>query len=138
MLPWTRLGTGSPVLLSEERGSGAWRGVISERGEKSLQIAFDQPPEIETATIRISSGRGLRARAGGGAVSRTSLRGRRRPYAEPAARGTESGGALHLEPKGYWTFFIRSTNSAGFMNPVMVRSSRTFPFESMKMTVGRP
>jgi superfamily I DNA and/or RNA helicase len=51
-LPWTRLGIGSPVLLSEERGSGAWRGVISERGEKTLEIAFDQPPEIEAEAPR--------------------------------------------------------------------------------------
>jgi superfamily I DNA and/or RNA helicase len=46
-LPWTRLGTGSPVLLSEERGAGSWRGVISERGEKRLEVALDQPPELE-------------------------------------------------------------------------------------------
>lgn len=46
-LPWTRLGVGSPVLLSElsaQRPSG-WRGVVSERTDSAIQIAMNQPPE---------------------------------------------------------------------------------------------
>ena len=45
-LPWTRLGTGSPVILSEEgadspgdRAAG-WRGVVSRLQKDTLQIAF--------------------------------------------------------------------------------------------------
>ncbi len=46
-LPWTRLGIGSPVLLSEERPNGeSWRGVISERTDSFVEVAFEQPPEI--------------------------------------------------------------------------------------------
>jgi superfamily I DNA and/or RNA helicase len=47
-LPWTRLGIGSPVLLSDERSrDGGWRGVISERDEKTVEVAFDQPPDFD-------------------------------------------------------------------------------------------
>jgi hypothetical protein len=46
-LPWTRLGAGTPVLLSEHKGRAGegWRGVVSERGEASLRVAFDEPPD---------------------------------------------------------------------------------------------
>src|SRR5206468_259641 len=46
-LPWTRLGVGSPILLSEtgaKPGDGV-RGVVSERTERWLRVAFDDPPE---------------------------------------------------------------------------------------------
>ncbi|MBW3599613.1 MAG: AAA family ATPase, partial [Planctomycetes bacterium] len=47
-LPWTRLGIGSPVLLSPGTGGGAgWRGVISHRDERIVEVALDQAPEIE-------------------------------------------------------------------------------------------
>ncbi len=47
-LPWTRLGIGSPVLLSEKHASGAgWRGVVSERGDKIVEVALDQSPDID-------------------------------------------------------------------------------------------
>ncbi len=46
-LPWTRLGPGTPVVLSPQgaRGSSGWRGVISERGETFLRVAFNEPPD---------------------------------------------------------------------------------------------
>jgi superfamily I DNA and/or RNA helicase len=50
-LPWTRLGAGSPVILSEQgadgpcEGSLGWRGVISRMGKDSVQVAFPQEPE---------------------------------------------------------------------------------------------
>jgi superfamily I DNA and/or RNA helicase len=46
-LPWTRLGIGSPVLLSTEasRFEAGLRGVVSHRDEHSLRIAFDSFPE---------------------------------------------------------------------------------------------
>jgi hypothetical protein len=43
-LPWTRLQTGSPVLLSAEGGGGA-RGVVSERGDRWLRVALNQLPD---------------------------------------------------------------------------------------------
>jgi superfamily I DNA and/or RNA helicase len=46
-LPWTRLNAGAPVLLSEEgqRDTTGYRGVVSERGPDSIEIAFAEPPE---------------------------------------------------------------------------------------------
>ena len=52
-LPWTRLGIGTPVLLSEEgtQISGAeapsWRGVVSRLQKDAIQIALSQWPESE-------------------------------------------------------------------------------------------
>ncbi len=54
-LPWTRLGVGSPVLLSElgaRPGDGA-RGVVSERGERWLRVALNDPLEDDGATYRL-------------------------------------------------------------------------------------
>jgi superfamily I DNA and/or RNA helicase len=48
-LPWTRLGAGTPVLLSEQKarvGEG-WRGVVAERGEATLRVAFDELPDTD-------------------------------------------------------------------------------------------
>lgn len=49
-LPWTRLNAGAPVLLSEEgqRDAAGYRGVVSERGADSLEIAFAEPPEPQS------------------------------------------------------------------------------------------
>ncbi|MCG2786822.1 MAG: AAA domain-containing protein [Anaerolineae bacterium] len=48
-LPWTRLGPGSPVILSEEgtRTEG-WRGIVSRIQRDSIQVAFSQWPESES------------------------------------------------------------------------------------------
>ncbi len=45
-LPWTRLGSGSPVLLSPEdvRKHDGYRGVVSERGEHSVHVALNSIP----------------------------------------------------------------------------------------------
>lgn len=69
-LPWTRLGVGSPVLVSEERGGGsssqtpshnnddeeyAWRGIVSSLRRDAIQVAFNQliESESERPTFRI-------------------------------------------------------------------------------------
>ena len=46
-LPWNRFGVGTPVLLSEEPSvrSAGWRGVVSSRDERTLQVACNQSPE---------------------------------------------------------------------------------------------
>jgi len=46
-IPWTRLDTGSPVILSadDERVQGGWRGVISDRDEFNFWVALPQFPE---------------------------------------------------------------------------------------------
>lgn len=48
-LPWNRLGTGTPVLLSEEgaRDATGWRGVVTYRDEREIQVALAQSPEPE-------------------------------------------------------------------------------------------
>jgi ATP-dependent RNA/DNA helicase IGHMBP2 len=61
-LPWTRLGTGTPVLLSEEGHPAAeggtalsWRGVVSRLQKDAIQVAFAQwpEPEAERPTFRL-------------------------------------------------------------------------------------
>src|SRR5262245_43875509 len=39
-LPWTRLGTGTPVVLSEQSGRAGegWRGVVSERDADAVRV----------------------------------------------------------------------------------------------------
>src|SRR6516165_7135999 len=51
-LPWTRLGVGSPVLLSETgaRPGDGTRGVVSERGERWLRVAFNDALDDEGGT----------------------------------------------------------------------------------------
>jgi ATP-dependent RNA/DNA helicase IGHMBP2 len=46
-LPWTRLTTGTPILLSEEGsvGGAGWRGVISRLQRESIQVALVEWPE---------------------------------------------------------------------------------------------
>ena len=49
-LPWTRLGNGSPVILSEEGSDGSgqgWRGIVSHLQKDSIEVAFSQWPESE-------------------------------------------------------------------------------------------
>jgi superfamily I DNA and/or RNA helicase len=47
-LPWTRLQAGTPVLLSVQGGRATgWRGIVSERGDNFLRVAFDELPDEE-------------------------------------------------------------------------------------------
>jgi ATP-dependent RNA/DNA helicase IGHMBP2 len=49
-LPWTRLSTGSPVILSEERegdGAAGWRGIVSRVQWDTIQVALADWPETE-------------------------------------------------------------------------------------------
>jgi superfamily I DNA and/or RNA helicase len=54
-LPWTRLQTGTPVLLSEEGTSSGYRGVVCERGEGFVRLALDRLPQesAEEPTYRL-------------------------------------------------------------------------------------
>jgi superfamily I DNA and/or RNA helicase len=50
-LPWTRLGTGTPVVLSEEAPtppSAGWRGVVSRVNREGIEVALSQWPESES------------------------------------------------------------------------------------------
>ncbi len=52
-LPWTRLGVGSPVILSEERASSAnvengWRGIVSSMRRDAIQVAINQFIETDS------------------------------------------------------------------------------------------
>ena len=46
-LPWTRLGVGSPVVLSAEKSNAepAGRGVVCERSERAIRVALERLPE---------------------------------------------------------------------------------------------
>jgi len=52
-LPWSRLGVGTPVLLSEEgvqtsgEAAPSWRGVVSRLNRHSIEVALAQWPEPE-------------------------------------------------------------------------------------------
>jgi superfamily I DNA and/or RNA helicase len=51
-LPWTRLGAGTPVILSEELPGGAagevWRGTVSWLQRDNIQVALATWPETES------------------------------------------------------------------------------------------
>jgi ATP-dependent RNA/DNA helicase IGHMBP2 len=47
-LPWTRLGTGAPVILSETGENGGWRGIVSRLDHNTIQVAFPDWPEPES------------------------------------------------------------------------------------------
>jgi superfamily I DNA and/or RNA helicase len=51
-LPWNRLRTGSPVILSEEGNadSEGWRGIVSRAQRDSIQVAFNQWPEADASS----------------------------------------------------------------------------------------
>jgi hypothetical protein len=56
-LPWNRLEPGAPVVLAVEGGADArgWRGVVSERGERTLTVALPEPPdEPDAVTYRVN------------------------------------------------------------------------------------
>jgi superfamily I DNA and/or RNA helicase len=55
-LPWTRIGPGTPVVLSALTNNAAgdgFRGVVCERREFALSIAFNEPPEDESSSFRV-------------------------------------------------------------------------------------
>lgn len=48
-LPWSRLGIGSPVVLSEkDQTETTWRGVISNRFATAVKVALNTAPEFST------------------------------------------------------------------------------------------
>lgn len=58
-LPWTRLGVGAPVLLSETdtqakpiEDSQSWRGVVSRVNRESIQVAINDWPDSENDNPR--------------------------------------------------------------------------------------
>lgn len=46
--PWTRLNSGTPVILSKQGGPGSWRGVVTHLVPDGIQVAFGQWPESES------------------------------------------------------------------------------------------
>ncbi|MBK7456504.1 MAG: IGHMBP2 family helicase [Anaerolineales bacterium] len=51
-LPYTRIGNGSPVILSEEglhtKDAPSWRGIVSRSHKDMIQVAFTQEPEWDS------------------------------------------------------------------------------------------
>ncbi len=59
-LPWSRLTSGVPVVLSEEKpekdqSPQLWRGLISRISKESVEIALNRIPESESPTFRIDA-----------------------------------------------------------------------------------
>lgn len=53
-LPWSRLGVGTPVMLSVHGQSGAgWLGVVSERGTNAIQVALGVAPDFEARSTAL-------------------------------------------------------------------------------------
>ncbi len=58
-LPWSRIGNGSPVILSEEgthdKDAPSWRGIVSRAHKDLIQVAFTQWPETDSdrPTLRL-------------------------------------------------------------------------------------
>ncbi len=53
-LPWTRLQSGSPVLLTAQAAPGqGLRGVLCEREDTFLRVALDEPPEFDGEVLRL-------------------------------------------------------------------------------------
>ena len=108
-LPWTRLGVGSPVMISEEnvREPDGRRGVVSFRDAAQIQVATDELPEPQgdRPTYRIDLShdeiarqrqRGAldQARRAGGdrlAKLRDVLLGQREPQFRPPAENATAG-----------------------------------------------
>jgi len=67
-LPWTRLSSGTPVLLSPQgsKGETGWRGIVCERDEKAITVAFNEPIEDDrdqaVYRLDLSSDEGARLR----------------------------------------------------------------------------
>jgi len=55
-LPFSRLSTGSPVMLIEEGESQpqSWRGIISRLSRQSCEIALNQSPESAARSFRVT------------------------------------------------------------------------------------
>lgn len=57
-LPWNRLGTGTPVLLTEEgvAGNRGWRGIVSRRDRSSIDVVLADSPDAkqDRPTFRLS------------------------------------------------------------------------------------
>jgi superfamily I DNA and/or RNA helicase len=51
-LPYSRIGNGSPVILSEEglhdKDAPSWRGIVSRAHKDTIQVAFSQEPESDS------------------------------------------------------------------------------------------
>ena len=59
-LPWSRLTSGVPVILSEEtpaknESPKVWRGIISRINKETVEIALSRLPESESLTFRIDA-----------------------------------------------------------------------------------
>ena len=49
-LPWTRLNSGTPVILSEQNSKDqqGWRGVVTQRDRETISVVLSDAPETDT------------------------------------------------------------------------------------------
>jgi ATP-dependent RNA/DNA helicase IGHMBP2 len=81
-LPWSRLGVGTPVLISpvDSKSNTGWRGVVSERSESHLRVALNEPPEEDegqTLRVDVATDEGARLRQRQALARARSARGDR-------------------------------------------------------------
>ena len=55
-LPWTRLHSGTPIVLSEQqaRDHVGWRGVITDRNRETITVVLSDSPETNRRTSPVS------------------------------------------------------------------------------------
>ncbi len=55
-LPYTKLGSGTPILLTEEGTASprSWRGIVSKVTRAGIELALNQSPESEAGTYAIT------------------------------------------------------------------------------------
>jgi len=48
ILPWTRLGVGTPVMLSDPKDDrSGWRGVVCNRQANTIEVALEKAPDLD-------------------------------------------------------------------------------------------
>lgn len=54
-LPWHRLGPGTPVVLTamNARRPDGQRGIVADRAETFVRVAFDEPPDEDAELVRL-------------------------------------------------------------------------------------
>jgi superfamily I DNA and/or RNA helicase len=135
-LPWTRLSTGSPVILSEEglnHSSPGWRGIISRLQKDNIQVAFSQAlePEGERPSFRLDRStdeiarlrqrqaldRAREAKSSRLATLRDVLIGRQAPLFQTVAAPPFLNGGLNTSQQQAITFALNAEDVAIIHGP---------------------
>ncbi len=134
-LPWTRIGVGTPVVLSPLGSNSARagsRGVVCERAQTLLRVAFNEPPDGDEGPVfrvdvtadeaaRLRQRQALdRARSARGdrlAHLRAVLLGEREPLFGPPAGGEPLDAALDESQRAAVEFALSAADVAVIHGP---------------------